>query len=40
VPGFRIALCIPAVVIIALMVAVGPAWIASRVQPARALQSE
>jgi putative ABC transport system permease protein len=39
-PGFRIALCIPAVLIIALMVAVGPAWIASRVQPARALQSE
>ena len=36
VPGFRIALCIPAVLIIALLVAVGPAWIASRVQPARA----
>ena len=39
-PGIRIVLCVPAVLLIALMVAVGPAWFASRVQPAKVLQSE
>jgi predicted lysophospholipase L1 biosynthesis ABC-type transport system permease subunit len=40
VPGTSVALCIPAVLLIALIVAVGPAWFASRVQPAPALQAE
>ena len=40
VPGTSIALCIPAVLLIALIVAVGPAWFASRVRPALALRAE
>ncbi len=40
VPGVHIALCIPAVLLVALIVAAGPAWFASRVQPARVLHSE
>jgi FtsX-like permease family len=40
VPGARVALCIPVVVVIAVLVALGPAWFAARVQPARALQTE
>jgi predicted lysophospholipase L1 biosynthesis ABC-type transport system permease subunit len=40
VPGARVALCIPVVFVIAVLVALGPAWFAARVQPARALQSE
>ena len=40
VPGIRIVLCVPAVLLVALMVAVGPAWFASRLQPAKVLQSE
>ena len=40
VPGISIALCVPAVLLIAMIVAVGPAWFASRVKPARVLQSE
>jgi putative ABC transport system permease protein len=40
VPGVRVALCIPAVLLITMIVAAGPAWFASRVQPARVLHSE
>ncbi len=40
VPGVSVALCIPAVLLIAMIVAAGPAWFASRVQPARVLHSE
>ena len=40
VPGIRVALCIPAVLLITLIVAVGPAWFASRVRPARVLRSQ
>ena len=40
VPGMRVVLCIPAVLLIAVLVASGPAWFACRVQPARALQAE
>ena len=40
VPGARVALCVPVVVVIAILVALGPAWFAARVQPARALQTE
>jgi ABC-type antimicrobial peptide transport system permease subunit len=40
VPGVRIAYCIPAVLLITMIVAAGPAWFASRVQPARVLHSE
>jgi ABC-type antimicrobial peptide transport system permease subunit len=39
-PGLGILLCIPAVLVIALLVAVGPAWFASRLQPATVLQAE
>lgn len=40
VPGTSVALCIPAVFLIAVLVALGPAWFAGRGQPARALQAE
>ena len=40
VPGIGVALCIPAVFLIAILVSLGPAWFAARVQPARALQAE
>jgi ABC-type antimicrobial peptide transport system permease subunit len=40
VPGVRVAYCIPAVLLITMIVAAGPAWFASRVQPARVLHSE
>jgi ABC-type lipoprotein release transport system permease subunit len=40
VPSTRIALCVPAVVLVAMFVALGPAWVASRVQPARVFRSE
>ena len=40
VPGIGVALCIPVVFLIAVLVALGPAWFAARVQPARALQAE
>ncbi|HXN60189.1 MAG TPA: FtsX-like permease family protein [Acidimicrobiales bacterium] len=40
VPGTRVALCIPAVLLVTMIVTMGPAWFASRVQPARVLQSE
>ncbi len=36
----QILLCIPAVLLIAMIVAVGPAWFASRVQPAHVFRSE
>ena len=36
----QILLCIPAVLLIAMIVAVGPAWFASRVQPAQVFRSE
>lgn len=39
-PGVGILLCIPAVLVIAMIVAVGPAWFASRLQPAAVLQAE
>jgi ABC-type antimicrobial peptide transport system permease subunit len=39
-PGAGILLCIPAVLVIAMIVAVGPAWFASRLQPATVLQAE
>jgi hypothetical protein len=39
-PGVGILLCIPAVLAIAMIVAVGPAWFASRLQPATVLQAE
>ena len=39
-PTTRILLCVPALLLIALMASVGPAWIASGVLPARILQSE
>jgi predicted lysophospholipase L1 biosynthesis ABC-type transport system permease subunit len=39
-PRLGILLCIPAVLVIALLVAVGPAWFASRLQPATVLQAE
>jgi len=39
-PGIGILLCIPAVLFIAMIVATGPAWFASRLQPARVLQAE
>jgi ABC-type antimicrobial peptide transport system permease subunit len=39
-PGVGILLCIPAVLVIAMIVAVGPAWFASRLQPATVLQAE
>ncbi len=35
VPSTRIALCIPALPLIAMIVSAGPAWFASRMQPAR-----
>ncbi len=37
VPGIRIALCVPAVLLIALMVAIGPAAVASRVRAGQGL---
>jgi hypothetical protein len=40
IPGVRVAYCIPAVLLITMIVAAGPAWFASRVQPARVLHSE
>ena len=40
VPSTRILLCVPAVLLIAMLVAIAPAWFAARVQPARALQAE
>ncbi len=40
VPSAQILLCIPAVLLIAMIVAVGPAWFASRVQPAQVFRSE
>ncbi len=40
VPGVRVVLCIPAVLLITMIVAAGPAWFASRVRPARVLRSE
>ncbi len=40
VPSSRILLCVPAVLLIAMVVAIAPAWFASRVQPARVLHSE
>jgi ABC-type antimicrobial peptide transport system permease subunit len=36
----QILLCIPTVLLIAMIVAVGPAWFASRVQPAQVFRSE
>ncbi len=36
----QILLCIPAVLLIAMIVAAGPAWFASRVQPAQVFRSE
>jgi ABC-type antimicrobial peptide transport system permease subunit len=39
-PGIGILVCIPAVLFIAMVVATGPAWFASRLQPAIALQAE
>jgi ABC-type lipoprotein release transport system permease subunit len=39
-PGAAIVLCIPAVLVIAMIVAVGPAWFAGRLQPATVLQAE
>ncbi|HEV3368866.1 MAG TPA: FtsX-like permease family protein [Acidimicrobiales bacterium] len=40
VPSTRIVLCVPAVLLISLLVAVGPAWFASRLQPARVFRTE
>ena len=40
VPSTRILLCVPAVLLVAMVVAIAPAWFASRVKPARVLQSE
>ena len=36
----QILLCVPAVLLIAMIVAIGPAWFASRVQPAQVFRSE
>ena len=40
VPSTRILLCVSAVLLVAMVVAIAPAWFASRVKPARVLQSE
>jgi ABC-type lipoprotein release transport system permease subunit len=39
-PTTPIAFCVPAVLLIAMLVAVGPAWFASRGRPARVFRSE
>jgi len=39
-PSTRIILCIPAVLLISILVAVGPAWFAIRLQPARIFRTE
>ncbi len=40
VPSVPIVLCVPAVLLISMAVAVGPAWVASRVRPATVFRSE
>jgi ABC-type antimicrobial peptide transport system permease subunit len=39
-PTTRILLCVPAVLLIAMTAAAGPAWVASRISVAKVLQSE
>ena len=40
VPSTPTLLCIPAVLLISILVAVGPAWFASRLQPAGVFRTE
>ena len=40
VPSTPILLCVPAVLLIAMLVAIVPAWFAGRLRPARVLRSE